>query len=132
MRKFVADHLRQQKFVAEVLVDVSPFSDQFPFNMLGVPSIWFHRSNFFGSRFFHHSEHDQVDVLDFDLLARTAEVAGAMVADLAASDKLPFPATIPQSQQRLIEKSRRELLDCVCDWQQPGLMRPEGKKLRDF
>lgn len=132
MRKFVADHLRQSKFVAEVLADVSPFSDQFPFNMLGVPSIWFYRSNFFGSRFFHHSEHDQVDVLDFDLLARTAEVAGAMVADLAASEKLPFPATIPESQRRLIEKSRRELFDCVCDWRQPGLMRPEGKQWRDF
>ncbi|MHB8995009.1 MAG: M20/M25/M40 family metallo-hydrolase [Armatimonadota bacterium] len=132
LRKFVSDHLRQAKFVAEVLADVSPFSDHFAFNLLGVPSLWFHRRNFPGSRFYHHSVHDQIDVLDFDRLARTAEVAGAMIADLAQTTRLPFPAEIPLSQRKLIEQSRKDYYDCVCDWQKPGLMRPEGKPWREF
>lgn len=132
LRKFVADHLRQAKFVADVAAEVSPFSDQFAFNLLGVPSLWFYRSNFPGSRFYHHSVHDQMDVLDFSLLARTAEAAGTIIADLAQTDKLPFPAQIPLSQQKLIEKSRKDYYDCVCDWKKPGLMRPEGKPWRDF
>ena len=132
LRKFVADHLRQAKFVADVAADVSPFSDQFPFNLLGVPSLWFYRTNFPGSRFYHHSVHDQIDVLNFDLLAHTAEAAGAMVAALAQTSKLPFPAQIPFSQQKAIEKSRKDYYDCVCDWKKPGLMRPEGKPWREF
>lgn len=132
IRKFVADHLRQARFVADVEQDVSPFSDQFPFNLLGVPSIWFYRTNFPGGRYFHHSQHDQIDVLDFNRLARTAEAAGSMVATLAASPELPFPAGIPEAQQKLIRKHRQEIFDCVCDWQKPGLMRPEGKPWRDI
>ena len=132
MRSFVAGHLRQQQYVADIEADVSPFSDQFPFNLLGVPSIWFHRSNFPGSRFFHHSIHDQMDVIDFDQLARTTQVAADMVLDLAQTKELPFPRTIPQSQQKLIEKHRGEMYDCVCDWRQFGLMRPEGKAWREI
>lgn len=132
LRKFVADHLRQAKFVADIEADVSPYSDQFAFNLLGVPSLWFFRSNFPGSRFYHHSVHDQMDVLDFNLIARTAEAAGAIVADLAQTETLPFPAQIPLSQQKAIEKSRKDFYDCVCDWQKPGLMRPEGKPWREF
>lgn len=97
-----------------------------------MPSLWFYRSNFPGTRFYHHSVHDQMDVLDFDLLARTAEVAGGMVAELAQSETLPFPAEIPLSQRKLIAQSRKDLYDCVCDWRTPGLMRPEGKPWREF
>jgi aminopeptidase YwaD len=132
LRKFAADHLRQAKFVAEVEAFVSPFSDQFAFNLLGVPSLWFYRSNFPGTRFYHHSVHDQIDVLDFDLIARTTDAAGAMVADLAQRETLPFSAQIPIGQRRMIAQSRRELYDCVCDWRTPGLMRPEGKAWRDI
>ncbi|MBU0607932.1 MAG: M28 family peptidase, partial [Armatimonadetes bacterium] len=53
LRDFVVRHLQERRYVAEVVADVSPFSDQFPFNLLGVPSVWFHRSNFPGSRFYH-------------------------------------------------------------------------------
>lgn len=132
VRQFVSSHLRRRLFVADVEADVSPFSDQFPFNLLGVPSIWFHRSNFPGSRFFHHSEHDQTDVIDFEQLARTTAVAADMVVDLAQTTELPFPRAIPQAQQKLIEKHRREMYDCVCDWRQPGLMRPDGKAWREI
>lgn len=132
LRKFVAAHLQREKFVAEVETFVSPFSDQFPFNLLGVPSLWFYRSNFPGSRYYHHSIHDQMDVLDFALLARTIEVAGAMVADLAQTPTPPFSPLLPSSQARAVAKARRELYDCICDWQTPGLMRPVNRPWRDL
>lgn len=132
VRQFVRGHLRERKYVAEVVTDVSPFSDQFAFNMLGVPSIWFFRSNFPGSRWFHHSVHDQMDVIDFDQLAHTTQVAADMVLDLAQRPDLPFPGGIPATQQKLIAKHRRELYDPIGDWQQFGLMRPQGKPWRDI
>jgi aminopeptidase YwaD len=130
LRQFVAEHLRRAQYVADIEASVSPFSDQFAFNLLGVPSIWLHRSNFPGSRFFHHSEHDQMEVIDFEQLARTTQVAAEMVLDLAGRRELPFPRAIPKSQQQLIVKHRREMYDGVGDWRQFGLMRPQGTAWR--
>jgi len=130
MRQFVSARLRQQLFAAEVAGHVSPFSDQFPFNLLGVPSIWFYRSNFPGSRFFHHSEHDQIAVLDFNLLARTAFVAADIVKEFALKPELPFPRAIPATQQKQLAKWRAEMYDCVGDWRLPALLRPTKDKRR--
>jgi hypothetical protein len=132
VRTFISEHLRRRRYVSDVTVEVSPFSDQFAFNLLGVPTVWFHRSNFPGSRFYHHSERDQMDVIDFEQLAQTTQVAADMVLDLAQRPDLPFPREIPAAQQKLIEKYRRAMYDCVCDWRQPGLMRPVGKPWRDI
>ncbi|MCE5239574.1 M28 family peptidase [bacterium] len=131
VRKFVSEYYRRRRYVAEVTGDVSPFSDHFAFNMLGVPSVWFHRINFPGSRFYHHSEYDQIGVINFDQLAETTQAAADMVIALAQRPDLPFPSAIPAAQQRIIARHRRDLYDCICDWQQPGLMRPVGKPWRE-
>ncbi len=130
MRRFISALLRRHLFAADVSVYVSPFSDQFPFNLIDVPSIWLYRSNFPGSRFFHHSELDQIDVLDMSLLARTANVAADIVWELAHQAELPFPRAIPAAQQKQLAKWRAEMYDCVGDWRQPALMRPEESKRR--
>lgn len=132
MRRFLTAHLRRQAFVADVRAEVSPFSDQFPFNLLGVPSVWFHRHNFPGGRFYHHSEYDRPDVIDFDQLARTLEVAKAMLLDLAGQKDLPFERAIPMGQQREIGRHRAELFDPICDWRTPDLMRPVERPWRDI
>lgn len=132
LRRLVQEHLRRQRFVAKIIPEVSPFSDQFAFNMLGVPSLWFFRINFPGSRFYHHSIHDTAAVLNFDHLAQTAEVAGAIVAELAGQKELPFAREIPMPQRREIARSQKAYYDCIGDWKQPGLMRPAGKPWREF
>jgi aminopeptidase YwaD len=132
LQRWVAPYLRQVGQTASIETFVSPFSDQFPFNLLGVPSLWLHRSNFPGGRFYHHSEHDQLAVLNFDLLAQVGDLSALLLTDLAGRRDLPFAAAIPPGQQRQIERLRREYFDRICDWQTPGLMRPTGRPWREF
>lgn len=132
LQRWVASHLRRLRQTAQIEPEVSAFSDQFPFNLSGVPSIWLHRSNFPGGRFYHHSEFDQLDVLNFDLLARTAELSALLLADLAARPDLPFVPDLPPGQRRQLQQLRRAYYDPICDWQTPGLMRPTQHPWREY
>jgi len=132
LRKFVSDHARRQRFTAEIMGDISPWSDHFPFNLAGVPTMWLYRTNFPGGRWYHHSEHETLETVDCRRLAHLGRVAGGILADLESRKRLPFPRAIPAAQQRAIARWRKELYDCICDWRTPGLMRPEGKPWREF
>jgi aminopeptidase YwaD len=132
LRRYVDRQTLACGFVAATDSEVSPYSDQYAFNLAGVPSVWFHRTNTPGGRWFHHSEHDQPEVINFDHLAATANTALGMVDDLAHRVDLPFERTIPAVQQRQIVKWRQDLYDSICDWQTRGLMRPNDVPLRKF
>jgi aminopeptidase YwaD len=132
LRGFVAGHLKQQRFVGQIMPTVTPFSDHYPFNLVGVPTVWFYRPNCPGGRWYHHTSGDTMDKLDMRRLARTADLVGSMVAEVASSAELPFPRDIPAKQRKEIEQYRQDLFDPICDWRTPGLMRPEGKRREDI
>ena len=61
--------------VSDVRPGVSPYSDQFPFNICGVPSVWLTRLNTFdASHWTLHSRHDSLENVSAKLLADTASV----------------------------------------------------------
>jgi len=109
LAKFARSVADANKFSAQILREISPFSDQFPFNMFGIPSLWFHRSNFPGGRWFHHSAHDTPDVISPELLLHTIRVEGAILGELAQRKRLPFPRSIPPSQMKKVEFYKRNL-----------------------
>ncbi len=111
-------------FVAEVKRSVSPYSDMFPFNMVGVPSLWFYRSNLESSRFYHHSDEDTLDKMSFDVLADTANAVANIIWHLGGAPELPFDRAIPEEQMGEIDACRENLLDSICDWRTTDLMRP--------
>lgn len=96
-------------FSCEVKRDISPFSDQFPFNMFGIPSLWFHRTNCPGGRWYHHSKYDEPASLSNDLIARTINTQAAILADLADRPRMPFRRLIPPDQKKRIEVFKRDL-----------------------
>lgn len=49
--------------------EVTPFSDHFPFNAAGVPSLWFYRETLGSGRHFHHTVQDTPAAVSFDVIA---------------------------------------------------------------
>jgi aminopeptidase YwaD len=125
MRRWAEQKLDALGFCAQVVHEVSPYSDMFPFNMVGVPSLWFYRPNLYDCRFYHHSTEDTLDKISFDLLAETANAIADLVWHLGGSRELPFERAIPAKQVDQIAQYRSRLLDTICDWRTTGLMKPK-------
>ncbi len=132
LRAFVRRHLAARRFVATLKPEITPYSDHYPFNLAGVPTVWLYRTNCPGGRWYHHSRFDTLDKLDMPRLARTTDLIASMVTDLSASADLPFPRDIPAAQRREVEQYRKDLFDPICDWRTEGLMRPEGRRREDI
>ncbi len=86
----------------EVLIHVSPFSDMFAFNMRGCPSVFLHRMNQAGTRYFHHSHLDDLQSVSADVIALHANAA-AHLAHIAATDP-PFDRPIPEEQMTQVRE----------------------------
>jgi len=109
LEKFAEESAGQAGFSASVTRDISPFSDQFPFNMFGVPSLWFHRQNCPGGRWYHHSKHDTPAVLSDEVMAATLRAEAVVLDRVANAGRLPFPREIPAGQRGVIERYKRDL-----------------------
>ncbi len=87
----------------EVMERVSPFSDMFPFNARGCPSVFLHRMNQAGTRYFHHSHLDDLQSISSDVIATHANAA-AHLAHIAAFADPPFQRMIPEEQMEEVRE----------------------------
>ena len=86
----------------EVMEHVSPFSDMFAFNARGCPSVFLHRMNQAGTRYFHHSHLDDLQSISAEVIATHANAA-AHLAHVAA-DGAPFERAIPAAQMAEVQE----------------------------
>ena len=96
-------------FDVAVLPEITPFSDQFPFNRNGVPSLWFTRTNFPGGRWQHHSTHDSLENVSVVEVRRLLSAAHPLITSLALQAQWPFPSRLPAREQALARRLGREL-----------------------
>lgn len=89
--------------------ELCPFSDQFPFNRAGIPSLWFMRVNFPGGRWQHHSPHDTLENVSAAPVQQLLTAVHPFVSQLAQSAKWPFPAKLSSTQHAEAERIGREL-----------------------
>lgn len=87
----------------EVIEHVSPFSDMFAFNVRGCPSVFLHRMNQAGTRYFHHSHLDDLQSISMDVIATHANAA-AHLAQIAAFGDPPFEREIPEEPMREVRE----------------------------
>ena len=88
---------------------ISPYSDHFPMNILGVPSIWFRRHNMSQGYFPFHSYMNQLEIVDFDVMQQVVNTAYHMVYELSDETKVPFPRAIPARDKKKISLLNRNL-----------------------
>ncbi len=89
--------------------ELVPFSDQFPFNRAGVPSLWFMRANFPGGRWQHHSVHDSLENVSVAEVQRLLAAVHPLAVSLAGLRTWPFPSRLPSDQQARARRIGREL-----------------------
>lgn len=89
--------------------ELTPFSDQFPFNRVGVPSLWFMRTNFPGGRWQHHSRHDSLENVSVAEVQRLLQAVLPLTTDLAARTRWPFAARLPAALHAQARRIGREL-----------------------
>ncbi len=89
--------------------EINPFSDQFAFNRVGVPSLWFMRTNFPGGRWQHHSRHDTLENVSADEVRHLLDAVHPMIRTLGNRLRWPFPTTLPPAQRTLARRLGREL-----------------------
>jgi aminoglycoside 3-N-acetyltransferase len=91
--------------------DIIPFSDQFPFNCRGVPSLWFCRLTIAAGRHFHHTVRDTLSEIAFDRLAALAEFQADLVETLATAARFPFAATLSTRLQQDVAAMRKKWME---------------------
>lgn len=89
--------------------EVSPFVDNFPFNLGGVPSWWFFRPNFPGGRWQHHSPHDTLENVSVREVGRLLRAVAPVIGRLAGQAQWPFPSGVPAAQRAAAHRLGREL-----------------------
>ncbi|MES2694375.1 MAG: M28 family peptidase, partial [Verrucomicrobiota bacterium] len=107
--RFSIDGLARRGLDVDAKRELIPFSDHFPFNRAGIPSLWFMRVNFPGGRWQHHSPHDTLENVSAIPVQQLLGAVHPFVTALAKSEKWPFPTEIPSAQLNAARRIGREL-----------------------
>jgi|LSQX01.2.fsa_nt_gb Iap family predicted aminopeptidase len=89
--------------------DISPFSDQFPFNIMGVPSIWFRRHNSYQGYFPFHSHLNELEIVDFNVMKGVIDMAYEILDDVSSGKDMPFPREISVADKERIDVFHKDL-----------------------
>jgi hypothetical protein len=96
-------------YPGEVRDEVSPYSDHFPLNICGVPSVWATRLSLFKASYWTlHSVHDNLNNISLDVCARTISIYGNILQDLASRSQIPFPRKISPKLMQEVRKVAKE------------------------
>lgn len=82
---------------------VSPFIDQFPFAVAGVPGCWWSRNNCYSGRFYHHRQDNTIDKIDFEKLALRVNAASEFLSFLANQDDFTDYKGVPDSMKSQVQ-----------------------------
>lgn len=109
MREYFRDRFRELDYAGEVHDEVNPYSDHFPLNICGVPSVWATRLSLFKASYWTlHSRHDSLKNVNLDICARTISVYGGILKELASIPKMPFNRKIsPELAQKVGEVAEK-------------------------
>jgi len=97
-------------YVTSVEPRVTPYSDQFALNMLGVPTVWVHRVTNTSGDWSFHSTHDNLDAVDAGKIAEQAAFAAAMLRAIDGAEKLPFEVKLPPAQWNEVATHAKQLI----------------------
>lgn len=98
LRRLVEAIAAEVGYSAAVSDFVCPYSDQFPFNMMNVPSLWVKRSAMAAGDWFFHSAHDNLKAVSSERIAEHAAFAAAFLRRIDKGRRLPFPLSLPRDQ----------------------------------
>lgn len=108
-KKLVAQHYRSCEHPAKVIRIVSSFSDHFPFNIAGVPSLYLDRVSLMdGEHWTLHTKLDNIENSDPGVLARNISTAARLVDRLASMPRFPIARSFGKDLAPQVRKGAKE------------------------
>jgi len=105
LEKLTRSIWEKRKHPAMISSGVNPYSDHFPMNIIGAPSLDLGRVSIPGAACWTlHSEHDNTDHVSSAVLARTIDTAAVLLRRVADSPRLPFPRRIASELARQVRQ----------------------------
>lgn len=105
MREYLRKQFDRLDYASEVRDEVNPYSDHFPLNICGVPSVWMTRLNLFNASYWTlHSAHDNLRNISLDVCQESISVWKDMLFDLTSQPNMPFPRRISQKLMSDVRK----------------------------
>jgi len=105
LSKFVQKIYDARKHGASLVDEVVIYSDMFPLNMLGIPSVWCFRT---GGKWAFHTKLDNIENVSSQAILRTTNTIAEMVRRTAAARRMPFPRKIDPQASAEIKTAARE------------------------
>ncbi len=108
LEKLVRNCWRRHGHEANICRTVTPYSDHFPLNICGTPSIWLSRPSIMTDGYWTlHSVHDNLDNVSSSVISKTINTTAKFLDQVVTAPRLPFRPTIdPQvmAQVRAVAK----------------------------
>ena len=111
LAEWARSQARRSALQFTVTEDIGPFSDHFPLNVAGAPSLCFSRRTLAAGRHFHHTVRDTPAEVSFGHIARLAEFQAGLIRKLAWSRRFPFPTSFPPKLKRRTAQARKDWLE---------------------
>ncbi len=109
LREYLERKFSELDYPGETRDEVNPYSDHFPLNIRGVPSVWVSRLSLFRASYWTlHSVHDNIDNISVDVCAETISTYGTILAEMASRPTIPFPRKISPKQKQEVKKVAKE------------------------
>ncbi len=100
LHKLTTDAWRRCQHPVDVQHVVSPYSDHFPMNLIGVPSLALRRTSLPNSHWMLHSTHDSVENSSGTVLSRTINTSARFLHQVSNAPRLPFKRGIDAPTMR--------------------------------
>jgi aminopeptidase YwaD len=100
LKRLVQRVMRRTGYVGDVVEEVNPYSDQFPLNMLGAPTVWLYRKTHPIGNWFFHSTYDSLEAVSEGVIAEQARFVAALLRAVGDADPLPFRVELPAKRRR--------------------------------
>ena len=88
---------------------ICQYSDHFPLNICGVPSLWLTRPSMLGGGYWHlHSVHDNPENVSVRVISRTINTTRRFIAKVADAPRLPFKRGIDARVMREVRAMAKQ------------------------
>jgi len=108
LRALVERTNRDTGFPGHIITEICPFSDHFPLNTIGVPTVWYYRPTFVAARHFHHSAQETIEVVSPQILEATIRNQVALLEIVANQHPLPFKRAFSMTQRKKLAKFSKD------------------------
>jgi len=110
LERLVRSTWQAQKHPAEIRAEVHAYSDHYPFNIIGVPSVSLGRPSVVGGGSWQlHSGHDTTGHVSATVLARTIDTSADLLKRVANAPNLPFARQIEPKLARQVRTIARDV-----------------------